>query len=303
MPVNSHPKIDLDKVTPAKKAQTVRKVGALREELQAKNASWQAKETPQSFLKADQKKSLLGVVPDKQFSQEVKALAASGPMGILPAFVPEVDWRTSGKVSPVKDQGTCGSCVSFGTAGMIEAMALIECNTDLDLSEADLHFRPDHGENCNGWYPNSALWSVKQRGVTDEVRFPYASAFVNGAPHYQTAPDRAQHLYNYTSSCWQVFDAYRKDYLTHKGPMTACFTVYDDFFSYGSGVYRHISGGRAGGHCVLVIGYSEAEGCWICKNSWGTAWGDNGFFKIAYRECGIDSLLSPFFGVEGVTLP
>jgi C1A family cysteine protease len=246
---------------------------------------------------------MLGVVPDKQFTQEVKALAASGPLGILPAYDPEMDWRTSSKVSPVKDQGTCGSCVSFGTIGMIESMALIEKNVLLDLSEADLHFRPDHGENCNGWYPSQALQSVKAHGVINETLFPYASAFSGGAPHYHAAPDRDQHLYNFTSSCFQVFDAYRKDYLCNNGPMTACFTVYDDFFSYGSGVYRHVSGGRAGGHCVLVVGYSEAEGCWICKNSWGTDWGENGFFKIGYGECGINSVLSPFFGVEGISVP
>lgn len=305
MPVNSYPKIDLSNITSVKKAQAAKKIQDLKEAIKTTNATWQAKETPHSFLYAEQKKRMLGVVPDKEFAQEVKAVAASGPMGILPAFDPEVDWRTKngGKVSPITDQGTCGSCVSFGTVALLESMALIEHNLQLDLSEADLHFCSSHGENCNGWYPSQALKSVQARGLTDEAHFPYASAFSGGAPHCKLAADRSQHVYNIDRSCWEIFDAYRKDWLTHVGPMTACLTVYDDFFSYGEGIYRHVSGARAGGHCILVIGYSESQHCWICKNSWGSDWGDNGFFKIAYGECGINSILSPFFGVQGIKLP
>jgi C1A family cysteine protease len=305
MPVNDLPKIDLNTISAVKKTRTIKKVQALQAEMNVANAKWQAKETPQSFLTLSQKKALLGVVPDKEFAQEVKTAAASGPEAILPSYDQEVDWRTKngGKVSPVKDQGTCGSCVSFGTVGLLESMAMIEHNVLLDLSEADLHFCSSHGESCQGWYPSQALKSIKERGITDEAHFPYASAFSGGAPVCKLAPDRAQHIYTFHTSRWQIFNAYRKDNLTHIGPMIACMTVYDDFFSYASGVYHHVSGARAGGHCILVVGYSESQGCWICKNSWGTDWGEAGFFKIAYGECGINALLSPFFGVKGIVLP
>ena len=304
MPVEYHPMINLNNVTPARKTRVEKKHEALQKELSVKNAHWQANQTPQSYLTLAQKTTLLGVVSDKAFLKDVKVVAAA-PQAIFPSFDPEIDWRTrnSGKVSPVKDQGTCGSCVSFGTVGMLESMALIEKNVLLDLSEADLHFCSDHGASCGGWYPWPALHSVKERGVCDEAHFPYASAFTNGAPHCILAPDRAQHVYKIQSSNWMIFDAFRKDYLTHHGPMTACMSVYDDFFSYGGGVYHHVMGARAGGHCILVVGYSQSQGCWICKNSWGTAWGEAGFFKIAYGECGIDSILSPFFGARGMVMP
>lgn len=304
MPVNTHPKIDLNKVSATKKTLTAKQIQNLQDQLNATHASWHAKENPHSFLTLNQKKALMGVVPDKEFKQEVRTAAAAA-QGILPSFDPAVDWRTKngGKVTPVKDQGTCGSCVSFGTVGLMEAMAMIEYNETLDLSEADLHFCSSHGENCNGWYPSQAIRSVTERGVTDEAHFSYASAFSGGLPHCILSSGRAQCLYKFQTFNWIIFDAYRKDYLTHHGPMIACLTVYDDFFSYGGGVYRHVTGQRAGGHCILVVGYSQAEGCWICKNSWGSEWGDAGFFKIAYGECGIDSLLSPFFGVQGMILP
>jgi C1A family cysteine protease len=296
--------IDLDKVTRSKKTQSEKKHERLKRDLSEKHARWHARQTPYSYLTMAQKKVVLGVVVEKDFKQEVKAASAM-PMALLPSFDQELDWRTKdgGKVSPVKDQGTCGSCVSFGTVGLLESTALIEQNLLLDLSEADLHFCSSHGANCGGWYPSSALQSVKSRGVCDEDRFPYASAFTGGAPQCIIAPDRADHVYKLQSSNWIIFDAFRKDYLTHHGPMVACMTVYDDFFSYGEGVYHHVSGNKAGGHCILVVGYSESQGCWICKNSWNTTWGEAGFFRIAYGECGIDSPLSPFFGAQGIVFP
>jgi C1A family cysteine protease len=77
--------------------------------------------------------------------------------------------------------------------------------------------------------------------------------------------------------------------------------VYQDFFSYRSGVYRHVSGGAAGGHCVEIVGYDDAQGCWICKNSWGANWGEGGFFRIAYGECQIDTWYGPY-GANSVSL-
>ncbi|HMD89627.1 MAG TPA: C1 family peptidase [Anaerolineaceae bacterium] len=305
MSITHSPEIDLTEVRPSKKTQAEKKHRSLQGELVQKNARWQAKQTPQSYLTLAQKKALLGITaPDKEFKAQIKS-AGLAPRAFFPSFDPEVDWRTKngGKISPVKDQGTCGSCVSFGTIGLLEAMTLIEKGILLDLSEADLHFCSSHGASCIGWYPAQALQSIQQRGVTDELHFPYSSAFSNGAPQCILAPDRAQHLYNIQSTSWNVIDLFRKDYLTHNGPMVACMDVYDDFFSYGGGIYHHVSGQKEGGHCILVVGYSESQKCWICKNSWGTAWGEAGFFNIAYQECNIDSILAPFFGAQGVVLP
>jgi hypothetical protein len=92
-----------------------------------------------------------------------------------------------------------------------------------------------------------------------------------------------------------------KDWIATKGPLAACFTVYSDFFAYHTGVYRRSPAAAVrGGHCVCVVGFSDALGAWICKNSWGTGWGDNGYFSIAYGECGIDASM---WGVEVGAVP
>jgi len=73
--------------------------------------------------------------------------------------------------------------------------------------------------------------------------------------------------------------------------METAFRVYSDFMNYGSGIYMHTSGHFEGGHAVKILGWGVEGGInyWICANSWGPKWGEEGFFRIAYGECGIDS--------------
>jgi len=73
--------------------------------------------------------------------------------------------------------------------------------------------------------------------------------------------------------------------------METSFNVYSDFMNYKSGIYKHTSGTLEGGHAVKILGWGVEGGVnyWICANSWGTSWGEKGFFRIAYGQCGIDS--------------
>ncbi len=232
------------------------------------------------------------------------------------------DWRTRGVIGPVTDQRWCGSCVSFATTGMTAAMAAIERGAlNLDLSEADQHFASSHGANCGGWNNDAALGQIKSRGISTENTFPYMSAF-DSPPHVvdpsdpnslwvahnRAEMDRAFRTYSITDySAWSGDS--RKVYLANVGPMVCGFAVYDDFDAYGGGVYHHLMGAYRGGHAVMVIGYSDAEQCWICRNSWGNGFGGAahadgtgaGFFKIGYGQCNIDS--EPFFGCHGVIMP
>jgi len=91
-----------------------------------------------------------------------------------------------------------------------------------------------------------------------------------------------------------------KNWMSAKGPLATCFTVYDDFYAYSNGIYSHVRGNVVGGHCVSVVGYNDTDQYWICKNSWGTGWGESGFFRIAYGQVGIDSDMWAVDGVVGM---
>jgi hypothetical protein len=90
-----------------------------------------------------------------------------------------------------------------------------------------------------------------------------------------------------------------------EGTVIAAMNVYDDFFSYSGGVYERTSDINWGGHAVEIIGYddniptSTGTGAWIAKNSWGTGWGEEGFFWIAYNDSDIGiysmKIISPYF--------
>ena len=138
-----------------------------------------------------------------------------------------------------------------------------------------------------------AMDGYKNAGVPDEGCFPYSDhqQACGQCTDWQTRATKITGWHTIGSA------ADMKTWLSTSGPLATCFTVYNDFFSYKSGVYKHVTGGVAGGHCVSVVGYSDAGGFWICKNSWGSGWGELGFFCIAYGECGIDSTM---WAVEGI---
>lgn len=272
------------------------------------DAGWVAAQTSVSDLTADQQARRLGYVPgpgEESLEQRIaastakKAAVAAPAAGAPAAF----DWRNHNShnyVTPIRDQGGCGSCVAFGTVATVEARMRIQRNNpslDVDLSEASLFFcvGPATGASCGGgWYMTPAMDGFKDKGVPDEACFPYTD-------HQQACSQCS----NWSSravkiSGWHTVTAAAamKDWLSTKGPLATCFTVYNDFFSYRSGVYRHVSGAVAGGHCVSVVGYNDAGGYWICKNSWGTGWGESGFFCIAYGQCGIDATMWAVEGIE-----
>jgi len=268
--------------------------------LKATNARWKAKPAKKEYA--------LGYSPGPEehplATREMLAranhqqfmAAAVGAPGYPLAF----DWRSvAGKnyVTPIRDQKQCGSCVAFGSVATVESNVRVhkhQPTLNIDLSEADLFFCHDgvSGGSCaGGWNVNPALTVFKNAGVPDEKCFPYTD---HDQP-CKRCTDWKSRVTKIKAFHAITVVASMKAWLAKYGPLVTCFTVYNDFFSYHSGVYHHVSGALAGGHCVCCIGYNDPGRYWICKNSWGTAWGDHGFFKIAYGQVGIDAMM---WGVE-----
>ncbi len=207
------------------------------------------------------------------------------------------DWTT-----PIRDQGACGSCVAFGVLGALECMAKWsggDAARDVDLSEAHLFFC-GCGPCCDsGWWPEDALAYLVDQGVPDEACFPYQARNMACRDTCADWSGRAVRI-----SAWhEILDGdARRQWLSHIGPLVGAMAVYRDFFYYTGGVYRPASEDLAGYHAVAVVGFDQAQSAWLCKNSWGTGWGEAGWFRLAYGACGLDTEF-PAWGIESVIVP
>lgn len=255
-------------------------------------ANWEAGDNPIWRLPREQQLLRLGATPPADYPSPNENPSPHAPRG--PSLPPAFDLRNVGGknyITDIRDQANCGSCVAFGCLATIEgAISWIKktASPKIDLSEAHLYYcyGSKQGVTCNtGWWPERALPYCVSQGVVDEPCFPYKTP----DQPCKLCSDWAQRLTKITSFTKFTSPSPIKQWIYDKGPVVGCFIVYDDFFSYKSGVYRHVSGNQAGGHCIAIVGYDDTNRCWICKNSWGTSWGERGFFRIEYGQCGIDT--------------
>jgi Papain family cysteine protease len=269
---------------------------ALNDALREADRPWESGYTSMTALEEGERVIRLGVPPRPDLPAHDEAAAASAAQADGGAGAPAAfDLRNVGGVNydtSVKDQGACGSCVAFGSAANMETVFRFtrRTATPLDLSEAHLfycHARAE-GRNCsNGWWPERALTNARDKGVTFEDYYPYTAGDQNCSNLNADWPNRMAKVTTFEIISGNA--AKMKESISQYGSVTACLNVYQDFFSYRTGVYRHVTGSLAGGHCVVLIGYDDAAGCWIGRNSWSAGWGDGGYFRIAYGECGIET--------------
>lgn len=273
--------------------------------------SWKASENQLTSLSQDERRKYLGLIltdaEKAQLEAETALLAAQEAQVFASVGNPAShDWRNvSGQnyVTEVKNQGGCGSCVSFGTVAAMEAKARIQLNNPgyaIDLSEAFMQFCG--GGSCNGWGLSSGLEFGKATGTVDEACMPYKPQNMNcTASRCSDWESRLNKITNFTA---HATTASRKSAIVAKGPVVAGMAVFNDFYGYSGGVYRKTSGATLEGyHCVCVVGYSDTQKAWIVKNSWGPNWGMGGYVLIGYNQP--DVLIDtswPFYDIEAVSL-
>ena len=245
------------------------------------NALWSAEET--SITKSGlNNQYILGANPEESIydKREIISLNYDLPSEFDWRNVDGIDWTT-----PIRNQKSCGSCVAFGVLASLESVLQIKSNNTYrpDLSEANLFFCG--GGSCSqGWQITDALNCLKNNGASEEKCFEYQPIDMDCNQGCSNWENKVVKIKSYGSVPVQLI----KEYLITKGPLITSFVVYEDFYYYKSGIYEHVWGSSVGLHCVAIFGYNDVEDYWIVKNSWGNGWGEEGWFRIKYRKCGID---------------
>jgi C1A family cysteine protease len=262
---------------------TNREVAAVQKAIAAEKLDWQAGETPLSALNRDERLKRLGG------RLSPTPVGMTGEHFPAPLALPAVlDWRNNGGdwISSVKDQGNCGSCWAFATTALLEAMVKItrRMSEDIDLSEQMLLSCSNAGDCAFGGYEYKAAEYIRRTGIPNESCYPYLASDTPCNPCAGWAARVVRIAsWNWVASSTAAIEAALQD-----GPVTSWMAVYSDFYHYRSGVYQPTaSASYEGGHFIVIVGYSQVGKYWICKNSWGTAWGENGFFRIRWGTSGI----------------
>ncbi len=246
-----------------------------------------------------------GFVPPPFYLPSVDAPAP----GISLPLVARFDWRETGKVTSVKNQGACGSCYAFASAATLESKLLIDDEGTFDFSENNIKECDYYGSSCGG----GNFWRVANllstRGTVLEACDPYVASDVTC---------KGTCAYAATLLDWREFShdaipdvATIKAYLQTYGPIYTAMNAghgdaWDTEFGHYDGSYTLYCGATGtSNHAVLIVGWddnlthADGQGAWIVKNSWGTSWGgacgygtERGYFTLAYGSANIGSWAS-----------
>ncbi len=245
---------------------------------------------------------------------DLSHLVPKMPPGSMPVPPVRFDWRELGKVTPVRNQSTCGSCYSFASLGNFEARLLIDGEPASNLSENNV-------KECEWWEANGYAGScsggnyervahfLSTNGTVLETCDPYVASDVTckGTCPY------AMTLLGWSAVSGDAVPAAGiiKGYLQNYGPLYASMYAgngdawHSEFGSYDGSYTLYYTGSEATNHAVLIVGWDDTlshaggQGAWIVKNSWGNSWGgtcgygtSGGYFTVAYGSASIGKFTS-----------
>jgi xylem cysteine proteinase len=220
---------------------------------------------------------------------------SAGPAFTAPeSFAPldSVDWRSKGAVTPVKNQGQCGSCWAFSTTGSVEGIAKVKQGTLPNLSEQQLVDCAGSSGNqgCNGGLMDYAFQWIASNGICSESDYPYV------ARDQQCKKGcKSQLKIKGFQDVQQGSESALAAAIANQPVSVAIEADQSAFQFYSGGVFAAACGTQLD-HGVLAVGYSSAgsQNYWIVKNSWGSSWGEQGYIRMirGKNECGINNMAS-----------
>ncbi|XP_050785738.1 cathepsin K [Gopherus flavomarginatus] len=207
-----------------------------------------------------------------------------------------VDWRKKGYVTPVKNQGQCGSCWAFSSVGALEGQLKRQTGKLQGLSPQNLVDCVTNNDGCGGGYMTNAFEYVKEnRGIDSEDSYPYIG---QDESCMYSPTGKAAKCRGY-KEIPEGNEKALKRAVARVGPVSVGIDAsLSSFQFYSRGVYYDESCNAENiNHAVLAVGYGTQKGSkhWIIKNSWGEEWGNKGYILMARNmnnACGIANLAS-----------
>ena len=239
---------------------------------------------PQNFRKVavEQNKNAMELLQIDREAQDKYLKAHPGArlpdMAIIGSpSAPRFSWTTYGKVSPVGDQGGCGSCWAFSTLGAYEASYLIRNNHLVNTSEQHMMDCSGIGDCGGGWFAHD--WMVTD-GVGSESNDPYVG--MNKACDTTIIHRYREVTWGYVNPDVPIPSVHElKVALCEYGPLSVAVYATSAMKAYVDGVFNEHNN-RDLNHGVTLVGWDDSKHAWLIKNSWGTDWGLDGYGWIAY---------------------
>ncbi|XP_076464347.1 LOW QUALITY PROTEIN: cathepsin L-like [Babylonia areolata] len=200
------------------------------------------------------------------------------------------DWRKHGAVTPVKNQGSCGSCWAFSTTGNVEGQLAIKHGKLLSLSEQELVDCDKMDDGCEGGLPANAYQAImKLGGLETEKEYSYQGADEKCRFNRSDVVVKVKGGLNISSNEEEM-----KGWLYKNGPISIGINAFAMQFYFGgiSHPWKLFCNPDSLDHGVLIVGYdvsSSGEPYWIVKNSWGPDWGEEGYYLV-FRGAGVCGL-------------
>jgi C1A family cysteine protease len=290
-------------------------LAAVKQQIQNSGARWQAAETSISKLPQEQRRMRLGFAKESFSVPEGTPVLSTTPAkgGSAPTSPPAtLNYNLDGYVTPIRDQGNCGSCWAFGTTAALESQYLMSTNgvgwSTLALSPQILLSCSNAGNCSAGGYIDLASNFVQSTGLPLASCYPYTELNWTSGPDSPCSNAACPYWQSDTYSIkgWEWVAttaptaAALESALNTYGPLVTTMNVYSDFYYYSGGIYSLTKGATyEGGHVIEIIGYNHTDQYFIVKNSWGpvagtseSPWGVSvpgsvtgpGFFLIAYNQ-------------------
>lgn len=251
-------------------------IAAVKKRVKEKNYTFQVGPNPATEYSLDQ---ICGLKLTKM--PLTKKLKTPLPPQELPD---RLDWRQLDGCTPIKNQGSCGSCWAFAAVGVVESQYLIRNNLVMDFSEQWLVSCTGAGSCDGGSYGSAFNYilntedSCNKIGILPETVYPYEARDAD-CP----CPPGDRYLITNWSGLPQNIETMKQAIMTY-GPIAVAIAADDLFQCYIGGVFNANVGTEIN-HAVVLVGWDDtqgANGIWILRNSWGTGWGESGYMRIEY---------------------